>query len=95
MINAMITTMDSAGRVVLPKAARDRAELKPGIEIEVRVVDGRIELEPATARVTVGKQGGFWVVTPVEDVPALTQDVVATTIDAVRLRSVPTNRAED
>jgi len=91
----MIITMDSAGRVVLPKAARDRAELKPGVAIEVRVVDGRIELEPATARVTVGKQGGFWVATPVEDVPVLAQEVVATTIDAVRRRSLPTDRTED
>lgn len=94
MINAMITTMDSAGRVVLPKAARDRAELKPGVEIEVRVVDGRIELEPAAARVTIGKQGGFWVASPVEDLPILTQEEVETTLDAVRLRSVPANRAE-
>lgn len=95
IVNAMITTMDSAGRVVLPKAARDRAELKPGVEIEVRVVDGRIELEPAAARVTVGKQGGFWVASPVADVPVLTQETVATTIEAIRLRSVPSNRAED
>jgi AbrB family looped-hinge helix DNA binding protein len=87
--------MDSAGRIVLPKAARDRADLKPGAAIEVRVIDGRIELEPATARVTLGKQGGFWVATPVENMPVLTQDQVETTIDAIRLRSVPTNRAED
>lgn len=91
----MVTTMDIAGRIVLPKAARDRADLKPGIEIEVRVVDGRIELEPATARVTVEKHGGFWVATPVEQVPVLTPEVVAATIDAVRLRSVPAHRAED
>lgn len=90
----MVTTMDAAGRIVLPKAARDRADLKPGVEIEVRVVDGRIELEPATARVTVEKQGGFWVATPVEEVPVLTQGVVAATIDTVRLRSVPTGRAK-
>lgn len=95
IINAMVTTMDSAGRVVLPKAARERADLKPGVAIEVRVIDGRIELEPAAARVTVGKHGGFWVATPVEGVPALAHDEVETTIDAVRLRSVPTNRSAD
>lgn len=90
----MITTMDSAGRVVLPKAARDRAELRPGAEIEVRVVDGRIELEPAAARVTIEKQGGFWVATPAESVPVLTQDEVEATVDAVRLRAVPAARSE-
>jgi len=91
----MITTMDSAGRVVLPKVARDRAELRPGAEIEVRVVDGRIELEPAAARVTVAKHGGFWVATPADSVPVLTHDEVETTVDAVRLRSLPSARLED
>lgn len=91
----MITTMDSAGRVVLPKAARDRAELRPGVEIEVRVIDGRIELEPATARVTLGKQGGFWVATPADGVPVLTADEVEASIDAVRLRSLPATGAGD
>lgn len=90
----MITTMDSAGRVVLPKAARERAELRPGAEIEVRVIDGRIELEPAAARVTIAKHGGFWVATPAAGVPVLTEDEVETTIDAVRLRAVPTARTE-
>jgi AbrB family looped-hinge helix DNA binding protein len=91
----MVTTMDSAGRIVLPKAARDRADLKPGAEIEVRVIDGRIELEPATARVTIGKHGGFWVATPAEGVPNLTADEVETTIDAVRLRSLSAARTGD
>jgi AbrB family looped-hinge helix DNA binding protein len=86
--------MDSAGRIVLPKAARDRAELRPGAEIEVRVIDGRIELEPAAARVTIAKQGGFWVATPAEGVPVLTQDEVETAVDAVRLRGVPTVHTE-
>ncbi len=91
----MITTMDSAGRVVLPKAARDRADLRPGVAIEVRVVDGRIELEPAAARVTVGKHGGFWVATPVDDVPTLSQDEAEATLDAVRLSSLPATRMAD
>lgn len=91
----MITTMDSAGRVVLPKAARERAELRPGAEIEVRVVDGRIELEPAAARVTVAQHGGFWVATPVAAVPALAQDEVESTADALRLRALPSAGTND
>ena len=89
----MVTTMDSAGRIVLPKAARDRADLKPGAEIEVRVIDGRIELEPVAARVTIVKQGGFWVATPAEGVPMLTHDEVETAVDAVRLRGVPATQS--
>jgi AbrB family looped-hinge helix DNA binding protein len=83
-INAMTTTMDSAGRVVLPKAARERAGLVAGMPLEVRVVDGRVEIEPAAARVTVEKKGGVWVATPVEDVPVLRQEDVDRTQDDVR-----------
>lgn len=88
----MVTTMDSAGRIVLPKAARDRADLKPGAEIEVRVIDGRIELEPAAAKVTIAKHNGFWVATPTASVPTLTHDEVEATADAIRLRAVPAAR---
>ncbi len=77
--------MDSAGRLVLPKAVRDRAQLSPGLPIEVRVVDGRVELEPACARVIVEERGGFWVASPMEATPVLTQDQVEATIDAIRL----------
>ncbi len=90
----MITSMDSAGRVVLPKAARDRAGLRPGAELEVRVIDGRIELEPARARVTIEKQGAFWVAVPAEGVPVLTQEDVDATVDAIRLRSTPAARTD-
>ena len=80
----MITTIDHAGRLVLPKAARQRARLVPGMPLEVRVVDGRIEIEPAPARVTVEKRGGFWVAQPVDAVPTLTQDAVDRTIEELR-----------
>jgi len=91
----MITTMDGAGRVVLPKAARERAELRPGAAIDVRVIDGRIELKPAAARVTIANQGGFWVATPTANVPTLTLDETESAIDAVRLRAVPAGENED
>ena len=80
----MRTTIDHAGRIVLPKAARERARLVPGMPLEVRVVDGRIEIEPAPARVTVEKRGGFWVAQPVDAVPTLTQETVERTIEELR-----------
>ena len=80
----MTTTIDHAGRLVLPKAARERARLVPGMPLEVRVVDGRIEIEPAPARVTIEKRGGFWVAQPVDAVPMLTQDTVDRVVDEVR-----------
>lgn len=84
----MTITMDSAGRVVLPKAIRDRARLKPGTPLDVRVVDGRIELEPACAEVRIEKKGGGWVARYVNDVPPLTQEVIDGVLDDTRMRSV-------
>jgi len=40
----MRTTIDHAGRVVIPKALRDRAGLKPGGAVEIRFNDGSIEI---------------------------------------------------
>ena len=77
--------MDHAGRLVLPKAARERAQLVPGMPLDVRVVDGRIEIEAAAARVTLEQRSGFWVAAPADEVPRLTQDQVDQTIDGVRV----------
>ena len=80
----MTTTIDQAGRLVLPKAARERAGVVPGMPLEIRVVDGRIEIEPAASRVTVQKKGGVWIAAPVEDLPVLRQQDVERTIDQLR-----------
>jgi AbrB family looped-hinge helix DNA binding protein len=40
----MKTTMDKAGRVVIPAAIRALAGLRPGMEIEVHYEDGSIRL---------------------------------------------------
>lgn len=80
----MTTTIDQAGRLVLPKAARDSARLVPGMPLDVRVVDGRIEIEPAAARVTVEKRGGVWVAQPADRVPVLTHDTVDRVTEELR-----------
>jgi AbrB family looped-hinge helix DNA binding protein len=83
----MTVTMDTAGRVVLPKAIRERAQLTPGAPLDVRVVDGRVELTPACAKVTINKKGVLWVASPVDQLPALKQEQVDATIDVVRSRT--------
>jgi AbrB family looped-hinge helix DNA binding protein len=45
-INGMMTTMDKAGRVVIPAAVRNRAGLKPGTELEIVTDDLGIRLVP-------------------------------------------------
>ena len=42
----MKATIDKAGRVVIPKAIRERAGLRPGMELEVLMENGRVALEP-------------------------------------------------
>ncbi len=90
IFHVMTVTMDAAGRVVLPKAIRERAQLSAGTQLQVRVVDGRIELEPVFADVTIEKRGSFWVaVSRGKRRPVLTQERVNATLDAIRTRSEP------
>jgi AbrB family looped-hinge helix DNA binding protein len=81
----MKTTMDAAGRLVLPKAIRERAQIVPGVPLDVRVVDGRIEIEPVSATVTLTRSGGFWVAAPPDDVPVLSQAEVDITLEGLRI----------
>ena len=41
-------TVDSKGRIVLPKALRERLELDAGTEVEVRAEDDALVIEPET-----------------------------------------------
>lgn len=53
----MKSTMDAAGRLVIPKELRREARLVPGMPLEIRWYDGRIEIEPAPLEVTLEKRG--------------------------------------
>jgi AbrB family looped-hinge helix DNA binding protein len=79
MIRAMITTMDAAGRLVIPSAIRREAALEPGVPLEVRWRDGVIEIEPQPLPVTIRKKGRLLVASPGRKVPALRTDVVERT----------------
>lgn len=55
----MRTTIDKAGRVVIPAAIRDRVGLMPGAELEITVDDIGIRLQriaPGPRLVKVGKR---------------------------------------
>ncbi|MCX6611404.1 MAG: AbrB/MazE/SpoVT family DNA-binding domain-containing protein [Acidobacteria bacterium] len=56
----MTTTIDNAGRIVIPKSLRDQAGLVPGTEIDIQIRNGRLEIEPV-ATITVEKRGRFLV----------------------------------
>jgi len=42
----IMTKVDAKGRIVLPKEVRDRLDIEPGAEVEVRADDGRAVVEP-------------------------------------------------
>ena len=44
--NTMKTTIDRAGRVVIPKSIREAAGLRPGTPIEIAYREGKVEIEP-------------------------------------------------
>ena len=77
----MKTTIDADGRLVIPKEIRRQAGLRPGMPLEVRWHDGRIEIEPATLPVRLVRKGRLLVAVPETDIEPLT----ATTVEATRL----------
>ena len=80
----MRTTIDDAGRLVIPKALRDRAGLATSQEVEVTERDGVIEIEPAaTPMRLVRRRRGVAAVAEAE-VPSLTDDLVRETIERTR-----------
>jgi AbrB family looped-hinge helix DNA binding protein len=68
----MKTTIDAAGRIVIPKEMRKRAGLLPGAEVEVRCQDGIIEIQLSSSVRLVQK--GPFLVAVVEGAPLMTEE---------------------
>ena len=60
----MTTTMDPAGRLVIPAEIRREAAIQPGTPLEVRWRDGVIEIEPRPLDVTLERRGRLLVARP-------------------------------
>jgi AbrB family looped-hinge helix DNA binding protein len=80
----METTIDSGGRIVVPKALRDALGLTAGQALEIRATDGRLEVEIAANPVRLVERGAGVVAVPDGDVPALTAEVVRDTLERAR-----------
>lgn len=80
----MRTTIDGAGRLVIPKAVRDEAGLQAGAEVDVHFRDGRIEIEPATVSRRLVKRAGRVVIEAEGDVPPLTVEDVRDLLERTR-----------
>ncbi|HXT34061.1 MAG TPA: AbrB/MazE/SpoVT family DNA-binding domain-containing protein, partial [Chloroflexota bacterium] len=76
-------TMDAAGRLVVPKDIRRQAGLRPGMPLEIRWHDGRIEIEPARVSVTLVRKGRFVVAVPSDESSVLTTQEVEDMREAI------------
>ena len=85
----MKTTIDAGGRLVIPKEIRRQAGLQPGMPLEVRWYDGRIEIEPAAARMRLVRRGRLLVAVPEMDLEQLTAEAVEDTRQALARERSP------
>ncbi|MDE0124539.1 MAG: AbrB/MazE/SpoVT family DNA-binding domain-containing protein [Bryobacterales bacterium] len=81
----MTATIDSAGRIVIPKAVRNAAHLEPGTKVRVQVTpSGRVEIEPEPLSVALERSGRFTVAIPRDRRPVLKQTDVDRAVAAIR-----------
>jgi AbrB family looped-hinge helix DNA binding protein len=92
MLDTMRTTIDKAGRVVVPKPLRQAIGLEAGSAVEIRVSDGRIEMEPAPLEVRLERKGAILVAVPVRPVPPMPASLVAQTTRSLRGRGLGRSR---
>lgn len=80
----MRSTIDAAGRIVVPKAIRELAGLRPGTELEIRLRDGTVEIEPAPREVRLVRRGKLLVAEPLAPGEPLDLETIERTREALR-----------
>jgi AbrB family looped-hinge helix DNA binding protein len=80
----MRNAIDSAGRVVIPKALRDRLGLHAGRRVEIRERDGHIEIEAASPPMSLVRRGRRVAARATGKIAPLTDEIVRETIERTR-----------
>lgn len=79
-------SIDAAGRLIVPKAVRQEAGIQPGMELEIRCREGRVEIEPVPREVRIERRGKVLVAVPDEPSEPLTEATVRRTLEEIRNR---------
>jgi AbrB family looped-hinge helix DNA binding protein len=82
----MKTSIDKAGRVVIPAAIRTEARLGPGTKIEVMFEEGSVKIQRLVPRARLAQTGKRWVARPA------IAEKQRTRVDAARLAEEERNR---
>lgn len=80
----MHATIDSGGRVVIPKEIRDALDLKPGQLLDIAMLDGRISIDVTGVGMHLEMIDGVPVAVPDEPVEQLTADTVRGVVERLR-----------
>jgi len=55
----VLAKLSSKGQVVIPRAVRQALRLQPGMQLEIKIVDGTIILQPLGAKVVSTLYGRY------------------------------------
>jgi AbrB family looped-hinge helix DNA binding protein len=80
----MIATIDSAGRLVVPKRLREELGFRPGQELELTAVDGHLEVDHPATSMRLEWHGSRLVAVADSKMPTLTSELVRETLERVR-----------
>jgi AbrB family looped-hinge helix DNA binding protein len=80
----MRTTIDRAGRLVIPSKIRREAGIERGAPVEVRCRDGVIEIAPEPLEVRLKRKGRWLIAAPTRKIPPLTAETVERTRRAIQ-----------
>jgi len=79
IFHTMKTTIDHAGRLVIPKDIRRESGIKPGMPLDVRWEKGTIAITPAPLEVKLQRRGRLLVAVAAKDTARLSTDTVEQT----------------